>query len=197
MPHGVLFRGGRRAEISREGLLEDDLLDAVIGLAPNLFYGTASPPASSCCEQRAQSRRSGGARCCSSTPTPSSRQGVRRTISCPSTSRRSCRRTTPSPISRATPRVVTHDVLLANDVNLNIRRYADNAPPPEPHDVRAHLVGGIPEREVADKADLFAAHGFDPKHVFVERDSGLLRLLRRRHIEGRPAATRSSETWAL
>jgi len=34
----------------------------------------------------------------------------------------------------------------ANDVNLNIHRYADNAPPPEPHDVRAHVVGGIPKR---------------------------------------------------
>jgi type I restriction enzyme M protein len=39
MPHGVLFRGGAEREI-RQGLLEDDLLDAVIGLAPNLFYGT-------------------------------------------------------------------------------------------------------------------------------------------------------------
>jgi len=32
-----------------------------------------------------------------------------------------------------------------NDWNLNIRRYADNAPPPEPHDVRAHLAGGVPK----------------------------------------------------
>lgn len=50
--------------------------------------------------------------------------------------------------------IITHDELRANDVNLNIRRYADNAPPPEPQDVRAHLVGGIPKREVADKAAL-------------------------------------------
>lgn len=68
--------------------------------------------------------------------------------------------------------IVTHDELVGNDVNLNIRRYADNAPPPEPHDVRAHLVGGIPKREVVDKADLFAAHSFDPMHVLVERDPG-------------------------
>ena len=67
--------------------------------------------------------------------------------------------------------VVTHDELRANDVNLNIRRYADNAPPPEPQDVRAHLVGGIPKREVADKSAIFAAHGFDPTQVFVERDA--------------------------
>lgn len=40
--------------------------------------------------------------------------------------------------------IVDTATLKANDYNLNIRRYADNAPPPEPHDVRAHLVGGVP-----------------------------------------------------
>lgn len=42
MPHGVLFRGGAEQEI-RAGLLADDLLEAVIGLPPNLFYGTGIP----------------------------------------------------------------------------------------------------------------------------------------------------------
>lgn len=45
MPHSVLFRGGVEKEI-RKGIVEDDLLEAVIGLPPNLFYGTASRPAS-------------------------------------------------------------------------------------------------------------------------------------------------------
>ena len=36
----------------------------------------------------------------------------------------------------------------AEDYNCNIRRYVDNAPPPEPHDVRAHLHGGVPIVEV-------------------------------------------------
>ncbi|KFA91134.1 type I restriction-modification protein subunit M [Archangium violaceum Cb vi76] len=44
MPHGVLFRGGSEAEI-RKGFLKDDLIEAVIGLAPNLFYGTGIPAA--------------------------------------------------------------------------------------------------------------------------------------------------------
>ncbi len=44
MPHGVLFRGGSEAEI-RKGLLKEDLIEAVIGLAPNLFYGTGIPAA--------------------------------------------------------------------------------------------------------------------------------------------------------
>ncbi|NQV33779.1 MAG: N-6 DNA methylase, partial [Phycisphaeraceae bacterium] len=42
MPHGVLFRGGAEAAI-RKHLIESDLLETVIGLAPNLFYGTTIP----------------------------------------------------------------------------------------------------------------------------------------------------------
>jgi type I restriction enzyme M protein len=42
MPHGVLFRGGAEGEI-RKGILEEDLLEAVVGLPSNLFYGTNIP----------------------------------------------------------------------------------------------------------------------------------------------------------
>jgi len=42
MPHGVLFRGAAEGEI-RKGLLKEDLFEAVIGLPPNLFYGTGIP----------------------------------------------------------------------------------------------------------------------------------------------------------
>ena len=39
VPQGALFRGGVEGQIRRK-LLELDLVEAVIGLAPNLFYGT-------------------------------------------------------------------------------------------------------------------------------------------------------------
>lgn len=42
MPHGILFRGGAEAAI-RKGLLEEDLIEAIIGLPSNLFYGTGIP----------------------------------------------------------------------------------------------------------------------------------------------------------
>ncbi|WP_280770073.1 type I restriction-modification system subunit M [Salipaludibacillus daqingensis] len=42
MPHGILFRGGVEGKI-RQGLLEEDLLEAVIGLPSKLFYGTGIP----------------------------------------------------------------------------------------------------------------------------------------------------------
>ena len=44
VPHGVLFRGSSEKEI-RQGVLEDDLLEAVIGLPSSLFYGTGIPAA--------------------------------------------------------------------------------------------------------------------------------------------------------
>jgi len=44
VPHGVLFRGGAEGKI-RQKLIEENLLDAVIGLPPNLFYGTGIPAA--------------------------------------------------------------------------------------------------------------------------------------------------------
>jgi type I restriction enzyme M protein len=45
-------------------------------------------------------------------------------------------------------RLVSKDEIIAEDYNLNIRRYVDNAPPPEPHDVRAHIHGGVPVTEI-------------------------------------------------
>lgn len=44
VPHGVLFRGGAEGKIRRQ-LIEENLLDAVIGLPANLFYGTGIPAA--------------------------------------------------------------------------------------------------------------------------------------------------------
>lgn len=44
LPHGVLFRGGQEAAI-RQRVLDDDLLESVIGLPANLFYNTTIPTA--------------------------------------------------------------------------------------------------------------------------------------------------------
>ena len=43
LPHGVLFRGAAEEEIRKYIIEEQNYLDAVIGLAPNLFYGTSIP----------------------------------------------------------------------------------------------------------------------------------------------------------
>ena len=44
MPHGILFRGGAEGKI-RRGIVEADLFEAIIGLAPNLFSGASIPVA--------------------------------------------------------------------------------------------------------------------------------------------------------
>jgi len=42
LPHGVLFRGASEGKI-RKAIIDDNLLDAVIGLPANLFFGTGIP----------------------------------------------------------------------------------------------------------------------------------------------------------
>ena len=58
------------------------------------------------------------------------------------------------------------EIVDTHDYNLNIRRYVDNTPDPEPEDVQAHLIGGIPEVEVAALTDDFAKFGVNPDSLF-------------------------------
>lgn len=178
MPHGVLFRGGEEKTI-RAGLIDADLLEAVIGVAPNLFYGTGIP---ACILVLRQQVHKGAQRVSGK---PAERRGKVLFINADREffEGRAQNHLLPEHIEkivttfdefRAIDRfsaIVDNATLKANDYNLNIRRYADNAPPPEPHDVRAHLVGGVPKAEVADKAALFQAHGLNPLDLLVERDA--------------------------
>lgn len=192
MPHGVLFRGGEEKTI-RAGIIEEDLLEAVIGLAPNLFYGTGIP---ACILVLRQQVPNGAQRVSGK---PKERQGKVLFINADREyfEGRAQNFLLPEHIEKI---VTTFDefkevpgfsaivdiaTLRANDYNLNIRRYADNAPPPEPHDVRAHLVGGVPKAEVADKAALFQAHGLDPLDLLVERDA--------KYFDFKPGLTRRQD----
>jgi type I restriction enzyme M protein len=174
MPHGVLFRGGEERAI-RAAMIEADLLEAVIGLPANLFYGTGIPACVLVLRQR-QGNHSGK---------PHLRQGKVLFINADREyfEGRAQNYLLPEHIEKivntfetfaAVPgfsAIVPAVTLLKNDCNLNIRRYADNAPPPEPHDVRSHLLGGVPKAEVHAKAALLTAHGLDPLALFIERDA--------------------------
>jgi len=174
MPHGVLFRGGEERTI-RAAMIQADLLEAVIGLPANLFYGTGIPACVLVLRQR-QGNHSGK---------PAERQGKVLFINADReySEGRAQNHLLPEHIEKivntfenfaAVPgfsAIVPNAALRENDCNLNIRRYADNAPLPEPHDVRAHLLGGVPKAEVQAKAALFDAHGLDPLALFVERDA--------------------------
>ena len=170
MPHGVLFRGGVEKEI-RKGIIVDDLLEAVIGFPPNLFYGTGIPACVLVC-------RAKGAK-------PDERKNKILFINADAEfhAGRAQNYLKPEHIEKITSAfdafenipgyaaVVTRKDIKSNDWNLNIRRYADNAPPPEPQDVRAHLLGGIPKAEVEAKKELLDAHGLKISTIFVERDT--------------------------
>jgi type I restriction enzyme M protein len=170
MPHGVLFRSGEEGKI-RTGLLDDDIIEAVIGLGPQLFYGTGIPACILVLRPKGSK--------------PAERKNKVLIINADREYRegRAQNYLEPEHIEKIVSayrefkdienfaRVVSRHELEDNNDNLNIRRYVDTTPPPEPQDVRAHLHGGVPQAEVAAKGDLFSSHGFDIGHVFVERDA--------------------------
>ncbi len=68
-------------------------------------------------------------------------------------------------------RLVGIEKLKAEDFNFNIRRYVDNAPPPEPQDVKAHLHGGIPTAEVTALSDYWNNYkGLDSRIFQADRE---------------------------
>lgn len=63
-----------------------------------------------------------------------------------------------------------------HDFNLNIRRYVDNTPDPEPEDVQGHLIGGVPEAEVSSDqlAVISGKFGLDIATLFRPEREGYL-----------------------
>lgn len=61
-----------------------------------------------------------------------------------------------------------------NDFNLNIRRYVDNSPDSEIEDVRAHLFGGVPKKEVSIYAEQFAKFNLNYDILLTERSADYL-----------------------
>ncbi len=178
MPHGVLFRGGAEKEI-RSKFLKEDLIEAIISLPPNLFYGAGIPA----CLLVMRPNRTGRF---PNPNKPQSRRGKVLFINADAEyyAGRAQNYLQPRHIEKiastferyedipAYARVVDIEEIsdAANDFNLNIRRYVDNSPPPEPHDVRAHLIGGVPSAEIEANRPLFDSLGFDPGQAFMPRN---------------------------
>lgn len=176
MPHGVLFRGGAEQEI-RTALLDADLIEAVIGLAPNLFYGTGIPacvlvlraPGTKVRDRRGKvlfinADREFHAERAQNTLLPEHVEKIVSTFHADEFP------------DADFARMVTREELAENDDNLNIRRYVDNTPPPEPQDVRAHLVGGVPRAEVEAKKGLLDSYGIGVGDLFADDGSDYLQF---------------------
>src|SRR5690554_6763329 len=174
MPHGVLFRGASEKAI-RQGILSDDLLEAVVGLPAALFYGTGIPACLLIINKNKPAERKGKVLFINSeleyeegkNQNKLRQQDIEKIV-----------QTFDGSFSDGTAeikrysKVVTLAEIAENDYNLNIRRYADTSPPPEIFDVRAILHGGIPVREVeSEYIREEILEDFDVSRVFVKRDS--------------------------
>jgi hypothetical protein len=81
------------------------------------------------------------------------------------------------------------EIVEKHDYNLNIRRYVDNTPDPEPEDVHAHLIGGVPEAEVQARKSDFAKFG-----VTADRSAAKGREWNRRSETGPARGRRAKRT---
>ena len=167
VPHGVLFRGASEKEI-RKGILENDLLETVIGLPSGLFYGTGIPAALLIINKKKPTKRkhkvlfiNGELEYAEGKNQNKLREGdIQHIMNVYDTFEDSKRYS----------KVVSLDEIRENDYNLNIRRYADTSPPPEQFDVKAILRGGIPVVEVENDYIQETLDGMDVSCVFVRRD---------------------------
>lgn len=147
MPHGVLFRGKKEKEV-RTALLqpEVDVLEGIISLPPQLFYGTGIPA----CVMVFSKRKSDSMKhkVFFINADQEYKEGKKQNI------------LRPEDIEKISyvylnklevdnySRLVDLSEIAANDYTLNIRKYIDNTPAQERHDVHAHLIGGIPVSEI-------------------------------------------------
>ncbi|MBP0455084.1 SAM-dependent DNA methyltransferase [Kitasatospora sp. RG8] len=169
MPHGVLFRGGGEQEI-RTKLLDDDVIEAVIGLAPNLFYGTGIPACILILRPPGKKDPARGGKVLFINADREYRKESAQNVLLPEHAEKITSTFHAYAEVPGFSRLVSREELRDNGDNLNIRRYVDNTPPPEPQDVRAHLVGGMPRAEIEAKKELLDGYGVSLADLFAERD---------------------------
>lgn len=144
MPHGVLFRGGEERE-ARKYFIEKGYLEAVIGLPSNLFYGTGIP---ACILVMNKAEAKDRKHVLFINADREYREGKAQNFLRPEDIDKIVHAYRQGADIPAYARRVPVEEIAIEDYNCNIRRYVDNAPPPEPHDVRAHLRGGVPTVEI-------------------------------------------------
>ncbi|NKC02083.1 MAG: type I restriction-modification system subunit M [Pseudomonadales bacterium] len=142
LPHGVLFRGGEEGAI-RKQLIENDHIDAIIGLPPNIFFGTGIPTIIIVLKQKRQNNdvlivdaaRSFAKEGKNNKLQASDIKKIVETVN--------GRLTVPR-----YSEVVSKSKIRENDYNLNIPRYVDSSDPAESWDLHALMFGGVPHCEL-------------------------------------------------
>ena len=146
LPHGVLFRGNAEAKI-RQQLVRSGYLKAIIGLPPNLFYGTGIPACIVVLDKENAAGRNGVFMIDASRgfrkDGPKNRlreQDIHRIVDTFTRHLDVPRYARMVPIDEiANPK---------NDFNLNLPRYIDSTVPEDLQDIDGHLRGGIPKRDM-------------------------------------------------
>ncbi|WP_280824976.1 N-6 DNA methylase [Mycobacterium sp. OTB74] len=146
LPHGVLFRGGAEATIRKE-LLKRGYIKGIIGLPPNLFYGTGIPACIVVIDKENAAGRTGVFMIDASKgfikDGPKNRlrsQDIHKIVDV---------FTKQTDIERYSRMVPLKEIADAkSDYNLNIPRYIDSSEPEDLQDLSAHLHGGIPDHDL-------------------------------------------------
>ena len=146
LPHGVLFRGNKEADI-RRNLIQRGYIKGIIGLPANLFYGTGIPACIIVIDKENAEHRHGIFMIDASNgflkdgnKNRLRAQDIHKIVSVFN------KQTEIDGFSRMVPTSEIADV--ANAYNLNIPRYIDNSEPEDLHDLDAHLNGGIPDTDI-------------------------------------------------
>ena len=143
LPHGVLFRGGEEGEI-RKQLIEQNHVDAIIGLPSNIFFGTGIPTVILVLKQKRQNT--------DVLIVDASKHFVKEGKN-NKLQASDIKRIVDAVINRDSiekfSQVVSKQTLRDNGYNLNIPRYVDSSPAAESWDLHATMLGGIPNSEIA------------------------------------------------
>ena len=146
LPHGVLFRGNKEADI-RKNLILRGFIKGIIGLPANLFYGTGIPACILIIDKEHAHARTGIFMIDASkgflkdgNKNRLRAQDIRKIVDAFNEQIELPR------YSRMVPAAEIADP--TNDFNLNIPRYIDSSEPEDLHDLDAHLNGGIPDRDI-------------------------------------------------
>ena len=165
LPHGVLFRGGEEGGI-RKNLIENNHIDAIIGLPANIFFGTGIPTIIMVLKQKRDR---------TDVLIVDASKGFEKVGKNNKLRASDIKRITDVVTKRLDvpkfSRVISRDEIRANDYNLNIPRYVDSSEKPESWDVYASMFGGIPEGEIDDLAAYWDAFP-GLKEVLFEKRNG-------------------------
>lgn len=166
MPHGVLFRGGAEKEIRRGIIRDAKILEAVIGLPPNLFYGTGIP---ACVLVINKNRTDDKEKVLFINADKEYKEGKNQNSLRPEDIEKISYIYKNKIEKPKYSRLVDINEIEEEDFNLNIRRYVDNSPDPEPQDVKAHIKGGVPKKEW--NQELTDKYGIKQELLFMDKNN--------------------------